>query len=459
MALNAAIVWEVRTTGSDNNGGGFRSGVGGTDRSQQDAAHASGTNLTVDAATNTDVAPDGHTPGAADVGNVIQITAGAGFTTGFYEIASIQAGKWRLDRSPAAAGTSGGTWALGGALATPGKAAGAKVAGNDVWVKAGTYNVSAAVVESTGGLAGNASAWQGYNATRGDTGTRPTIRATAAITDVFRVTAAYVTLNNVILDGNNQTGVRGLQVNAGGDAGFVGAWLSFRNCLNNGAFTGLDNLLINCEATDCTGVGIDVGQGTLVFGCLAARVAGPGFQMAGFSRAEFCVSHANTSGTGNGFTTGAGAVNVTHANCVAYGNNGNGFTVSTTNTVVRYANCIAYGNGATGFTNSPSAANVGTFSMTHCAAGGNLTNRDYTPGALDIAFVTLTADPFVNAAGGNFSLNATAGGGAACRAAGFPGAFVGGGTTGYLDIGASQHPDAGGAPQHVVVGSGHSYLE
>lgn len=58
--------------------------------------------------------------------------------------------------------------------------------------------------------------------------------------------------------------------------------------------------------------------------------------------------------------------------------------------------------------------------------------------------VTLTADPFTNAAGGDYSLNNTAGGGAACRAVAFPASFVDGSTTNALDIGAVQHEDAGG---------------
>ena len=52
--------------------------------------------------------------------------------------------------------------------------------------------------------------------------------------------------------------------------------------------------------------------------------------------------------------------------------------------------------------------------------------------------VTLTANPFVAVGSNDFSLNNTAGGGAACRFAGFPGPFAGGNSTGYLDIGAVQ---------------------
>ena len=47
MALSAGVVWEVRTTGDDTNGGGFDSTVTspGTDYSQQTAAQITYTDL------------------------------------------------------------------------------------------------------------------------------------------------------------------------------------------------------------------------------------------------------------------------------------------------------------------------------------------------------------------------------------------------------------------------------
>jgi hypothetical protein len=57
--------------------------------------------------------------------------------------------------------------------------------------------------------------------------------------------------------------------------------------------------------------------------------------------------------------------------------------------------------------------------------------------------VVLSADPFVNSAAGNFNLNTTSGGGADCRAAGFPG-DMDGTNIGFRDIGALQHEDSGG---------------
>ena len=69
--------------------------------------------------------------------------------------------------------------------------------------------------------------------------------------------------------------------------------------------------------------------------------------------------------------------------------------------------------------------------------------------------VTLTGDPFTNAAGGDFSLNNTAGAGAACRNAGFPGAMIDGTNEGFADIGALRHEDpAGGGGLAKLVGFG-----
>jgi Right handed beta helix region len=52
--------------------------------------------------------------------------------------------------------------------------------------------------------------------------------------------------------------------------------------------------------------------------------------------------------------------------------------------------------------------------------------------------VTLSASPFTNPGSADFSLNATAGGGAACKAVGYPTAWLGLTTPNYLDIGAIQ---------------------
>jgi hypothetical protein len=66
-----------------------------------------------------------------------------------------------------------------------------------------------------------------------------------------------------------------------------------------------------------------------------------------------------------------------------------------------------------------------------------------TPAGMNSSDITLTVSPFNNPSGGDFTLNNTAGGGAALKAAGFPGLTPAG--TGYLDIGALQSAAAAGA--------------
>lgn len=67
--------------------------------------------------------------------------------------------------------------------------------------------------------------------------------------------------------------------------------------------------------------------------------------------------------------------------------------------------------------------------------------NNFPAGARDLA---LSADPYANRSGKDYSPNTTAGGGAALRAAYGP-TFPGGLTTGYLDIGAVQHRDQVGS--------------
>ncbi len=82
----------------------------------------------------------------------------------------------------------------------------------------------------------------------------------------------------------------------------------------------------------------------------------------------------------------------------------------------------------------------------NCAVGNCGTNYDANLQAYQkVNCVTLTADPWTAKGSNDFSLNNTAGGGAACRASGIPGTFVELSTTGYRDIGAWQGSDAGAA--------------
>ena len=79
------------------------------------------------------------------------------------------------------------------------------------------------------------------------------------------------------------------------------------------------------------------------------------------------------------------------------------------------------GYGARGSNDADSAAN---YFLDHCAfysnTAGEILFQDFTSGSNNLS---LSADPFTNRTGGDFTLNDTAGGGAACTGVGFPSTF------------------------------------
>jgi hypothetical protein len=168
MAIAATSVWEMRTTGSNTNGGFYKSDAGTTDYSQQAAAQLSLTDLASDGAgTGISSATGGFT--AQMVGNGFRIETTGGFTEGWYEITAFtDTNNVTIDRS-AGVSLSGGAGKVGGAVATPTDALLEQLeAGNILWVKAGTYTFTANILLSQAGSAINNIIYEGYNATRGD---------------------------------------------------------------------------------------------------------------------------------------------------------------------------------------------------------------------------------------------------------------------------------------------------
>lgn len=185
-AIHADTVWECRADATANNvnGGGYNASnaSAGTDFSQQETAEDNGTDLAIDAVDNTIVTSATHNFVAADNGNIIHITAGTGFTAGWYEIASTASNAATLDRACGTVGSTNGTWYLGGAIslasALDDEFIDTLVAGNTVWIEEGTYTLSETASSATNGTATSVITIEGYKTTRGDnpTGTdRPTI--------------------------------------------------------------------------------------------------------------------------------------------------------------------------------------------------------------------------------------------------------------------------------------------
>ena len=187
MAFSGRPIWEVRTTGSDTNGGAFINGSAGSDYSQQNSPQYSGTDLEVNGSNNLQVkSTTAGSPIAADVGNLIMISNGLSWTFGWYEIVSQDGTWWTLDRSPGFAGITGGHFAVGGALASPGVAVAVGqgyYTGSNlravVYIQSGTYaitnNTTATPVPASGCYIKNArnSNIYGYDSTNGR-GSKPT---------------------------------------------------------------------------------------------------------------------------------------------------------------------------------------------------------------------------------------------------------------------------------------------
>ena len=184
--FQANTVAGVSSVATENDAGTL-----GVDYSQVAAAQDSGTDL---ASADGDAAPcvvtsATHNFVANDVGNAIHITAGTGWTAGWYFVASVTGNAATLDRACGTDGAkTGGTWYLGGALDMNSASlldpwAEQVVGGNKWWIKAGTYTVGQSVsLASASCTTTDVCSMIGYNTLRGDepTGTnRPLLNAGA----------------------------------------------------------------------------------------------------------------------------------------------------------------------------------------------------------------------------------------------------------------------------------------
>jgi hypothetical protein len=429
MALSGSTVFNVRPSGSDTQAsGGFVTGASGTDYSLQDAFQFDITTVSVVHSTTTQVNihVSDWTIDATWVGNLLNITAGTA-TAGLYEIVSVDIpnNRLQLDRS---AGTAGQTVEgyIGGAFATPGKAAAVMTVDQQrAYVKSGTYTITTTTPGAAGPvlLASNVTCYmEGYGTTQGDLGTAPTLNAGAQTgVNLFasQGTAGSQAFINLKADGNSQASIVGFNLTATNRA--LAQFCIAINCVTG--FSGSRSLTRSCLASTCSGTGFVDCQATL------------------------CVAHA----CANGFSNSLVALRISR--CLAYLCTTDGFVTS--NNLIALDNCTADENGRYGFnfagldggsasnclaTNHSGASDAGFFTsatgeinLDYCAGYNNTTNASGTY-QRNVGFVTLSADPYVNRGSADFRPNGSAGGGALLRAEGI--AVYG--QTNSLDIGAVQ---------------------
>lgn len=424
MALSSSTVWEVRGgAGNDTNGGGFVAGASGTDFSQQDSKRTGtgSNNSTTDAVTNGTTTVTSATAAftSAIVGNIIYINGARYQVTTYTNATTIV-----VDRSITAA--SGLTMNIGGALNTIGVAFTNMASGNAIYVKSATYTLTSAITVSVASFY-----LYGYSSSRSDktsatlTG-RPTITTATNSTALFSFTTADKTIpviENFIM--SNTASVRAGVISAGAsiDANFM---------IKRVKFSGFTSFYV---------ISTSVGHGyfercefdSFTSDVLTSQNSGS----AGFGGMVFCKQCYFHDCSGSGvthnrdninifidciFDTNSYGINLTGNSpelyvydCVFYANSNWGIRTigSTLRSMVVY-NSIFYNNTTGDITRSTSAS-FAADSISH-----NARNGTYTGISTEIGGVTLTADPFTNAASRDFTLNNTAGGGAACRSAGTP---------------------------------------
>lgn len=402
MALASTTVFEVRTDGSDTNGGGFNPSrsANGVDRSQQASAHMFIDGATITATvhtTTTQLTISGYSVGNADLGNLLNITGGTA-TSGIYEVTAIDTvnNRWTLDRS---AGTSTQTviGRMGGAYASPGYL-GAVLAANPIsgmssWFRSGNYTISVNNVNVAGGaisLPGSQNMYvSGYGSTRGDSGVATFTNVAATSIAIFNTpTNRWTHIKNIVVDGGGLTGVTGF---AGGSRDEI-SFCRALNCPSFG-FSGVTTP-VSCEARSC-------GTGFSFFGnaysCVARNCTGNGFNQLLFL--YDCVAFAN-GGHGIDIADGGGANGA--IKCISIGNTLRGFNSPASG--LRFIDCVSTNNASYGY--------AGTAVYYNCYGFSNSLGNLLGTGLLGTSILNMTSSPWLDAAANDYRRNNTVNAGA-----------------------------------------------
>ncbi len=438
MALATGTVWEIRANGTATGGGGFV--ATGTDRSQQDAVHATFTDLVIDGTTNTDITSATIPFASDDVGNIVNITSGTGFTTGRYEVKSVASTVATMDRSVGTLSSTGGNGVLGGAMTLIDANLEDLAAGNTAWIaNDATHTLSANIAMAQAGAVSTPIRIIGYNTSRDDlsddTGTRPLVAAGAnSFTfDGSHIQVSFLNVTTTASNGLNLASTEGKFIycksnNTSGSA---------RNAIKLSSTT---NFAILCEGQSTNGDGFNVGaDGTVTL----------------------CYTH--DSGNRGIFTNGD---NITIISCVI-DTCAEGIRINTESNIV--INCTIYNSSGTGLRlNTGSESDViinvifdncgtGLDGVSSADTSHNLINCNFSNNSTDKANwggtsinETALAPGFTDAPNGDFTV------GSNMQSAGAP--FPGGLTAAAINIGLAQNKSGGGGGT-IKAGAGLQSLE
>lgn len=463
-------MWEVRTTGNDTNGGAFVAGATGTDYSQQDSKNPNGGTdgssvLAVAIGTSTITCVDANF-GATIVGNIVYFAGGTGTIAGQWRQVTARASATSITIDQAIAASTGMTMNVGGAITTLTLLSTLMVAGNKAFVKAGSgYTQTAtptfAQAQNPTNSGAPPTSLIGYTTTRTDGGvvsitlstntglsglnftgvgwyvTNFSINCSSLGTSVgLKSTAGYLVVRNIKVNNFTSRGIQctagdkisifDCEVTGGTSAATSGVTLSgvggqvIRCWIHDNACTAILGVffchVVRCLISNNTGVSSDGIQGPQIYGSIIEHNT---IYKCGRDAIRF-------GGTGASGTTLYG---LEIRNNIFAQNTGWGIN----NITAAYgANPMFDGNAY--YSNTAGARN-------NIDDPGSTNAVNAASPYINVFDVTLTGDPFVNAAANDFRLNSTTGAGAACRGTGTPGMLPGMSNLGYPDMGALQHQD------------------
>lgn len=492
-AISANTAWEVRTAGASTNGGGFVAGATGTDWSQYDnknAAACSSCGSATDDLSTTDAVAAGTTTitsvtanfGTTIVGNVIYFTGGTGAIAAVRRQVTARASTTSITIDAAIAASTGMTMNIGGALDSPATALLFNTTSNRIFVRSGTYVTTTGYTLNNNLLPTNGSPPNmliGYSTSRtdcGSGGTKPIVQLStnSSLTGIGGTAGGWL-VACMQVDCNSLTGSNGMKAYL-----YDVFWKNkiYGGCkvygiLANQAIAAsiIDNEITGMTGNTASSYGIysDATNGAVILRNWVHDNTNSGMLIGASNTVMYNLITNNSGGQSDGiiFTSMAAATVMFNTIYLSGrdGINSGSQNLTAANTIRNniVANNVRYGiSGATSVGNPAQPQYDGNFFYANGTAPRNnmddtgATNPINAVGAYtNVLDVILSASPFTSAGTDDYSLNSTAGGGAAVRNAGTPGAMPGTLVVGYASGGvfAPQSSSGSGGSSCVVGGN------
>jgi hypothetical protein len=433
MAINASTQWWVRTDGDNTNGGGFDSEISGagTNYCDQASAQLSLTDLATSGAASTTLtsATGGFT--SAMIGNCIRISSGTNFQTGYYFItARTDTNTVTLDRTPTSGGAgSSGVGKLGGAFLNIGHNLASSASGG-ASVSGITSPLAAGHVINLRGTGSNNPSSIDYAKPTGywsfaagnDTAGPVTLRGYNGRPLLEHGSPSYYSCSNWLVDSVCSK----CSVNYGG-AVWNGS-LTMMNCKFDQAGYSANLAMVQAVYnSEFTNSGSQVDDGTVaisctsyggrIHNCVFRNMRGTALSLGSMASVTNCVFINNRYGVDLIQTSTSYYESIT--NCILYDNRSHAIRITGDQAMQAFlSENIIYGNGGTGIYTALDTVAINDrrfqnrrFRNAYGSNGANVSGFTIESDA-----ITLTADPFTDAANEDFTLNDVAGGGALLKA-------------------------------------------